>query len=88
LYLTDRAAIHVPNRVDGRTGATETRIARADIKGVEIAPRTLGGNPLSGGSRRRLRLIRRDGQEVYLIANGVEEKVGRLAAWVEADRSE
>jgi hypothetical protein len=83
LWLTDRAVLFEPNRIDALAGGESRRVALAEIAEVALEP---GGTPsFSGGLRPRIRLILEDGRQELLLVNQIEARMSALREAVQAD---
>src|SRR5215475_15999661 len=75
LVVTNRRALHQPNRFDTATRKKPWECPLASVTGVEIIDRNL--TVLAGGMRKRLGIQTLDGVELFVI-NDLEKKVMEL----------
>jgi hypothetical protein len=79
LYLTSRAVVFMPNRLNRRRDLVSTRIPLAQVVAVgTLAPSRLLTAKRSGGLRRRLRLQMLDGADELFVINHPERAAEEL----------
>jgi hypothetical protein len=65
LYVTDRRMMFAPNRIEQRLKGCEWSCSVGAVR--EIGVKQRGGNPFSGGVRRRLRVALAEKDELFVV---------------------